>query len=136
MGTTNYFNAFIEVAEDCPAPEAKVPPERGETKTVANLEYEMIASAPYEHTSDDVRFTVHAIRKGIPEQDLAMERERFFSKGQPCFRSSPLPKRYGWGVHSNDEGQIALVALGSDEYEQLAKDPEIHHLKAMRSKRR
>ena len=33
--TTNYFDTFIEVAEDCPAQKAEVPPENTKRKTVA-----------------------------------------------------------------------------------------------------
>lgn len=63
------------------------------------------------------------------------EKTKFFSKGQACFRASPLTKRYGWGVHSNAEGKIALYAVGSEEYQKLSEDQALKHLKAMRSKR-
>jgi hypothetical protein len=56
MKTTNYFNTFIEVADDCPVTAAEVPPQKGAEPTVASIQYEMLTSAPYEHTSDDVIF--------------------------------------------------------------------------------
>lgn len=135
MHSTNYFNTLIEVAEDCPITAAEAPPVRDDKQSVANLQYDLISEAPYRFTSDDVIFTVHADRAGIPEQDRATERERFFSKGQPCLRSSPLAKRYGWGIHSDAEGRVALVPVGSDEYRRLAANPDTDHLRAMRSKR-
>ena len=135
MHTTNYFNTLIEVADDCPVSETAAPPAREAKPTVASLQYELISTAPHRYTSDDVIFTVHADRAGIPEPDRAAERERFFAKGQPCLRSSPLAKRYGWGIHSDAEGRVALVAMGSAEYQRLAADPGTSHLKAMRSKR-
>jgi hypothetical protein len=98
MKTTNYFNTFIEVA-------------------------------------DDVLFHVYAIKNKIAPEDLARAREQFFSKGQPCFRASPLTKRYGWGVHSDEDGRIALLPLESKEYTKLAEDEKLSHFKAMRSKR-
>ncbi|MEJ7677002.1 MAG: DUF6157 family protein [Segetibacter sp.] len=64
-----------------------------------------------------------------------MKEKKFFSKGQPCFRSSPLPKRYGWGVHSDHEGKMAIFAVESDEYKNFLKDKNLKHLKAMRTKR-
>ncbi len=68
----------------------------------------MLVEHPYEFTSDDVLFTTFAIRKEIPENEWAEQRAIFFSKGQPCFRASPLTKRYGWGIHSDAEGKVAL----------------------------
>jgi hypothetical protein len=133
--STNYCDTFIEVAEDSRAIGGEVPPAKGGEPTVAGLQYALVAAAPYAHTSDDVLFEVHATRHGVPDAERAAEREKFFSKGQPCFRSSPLAKRYGWGVHSDSAGRIALVAVGSPEYEALATDPGVRHLKAMRSKR-
>jgi Family of unknown function (DUF6157) len=50
-------------------------------------------------------------------------------------RSSALPKRYGWGVHSNEAGKLALVAVEDVKYKKLASDKTTRHLKAMRSKK-
>jgi hypothetical protein len=95
----------------------------------------MIIDSPYRYTSDDVLFQVFVIKKQIPARDQKAERERFFSKGQPCFRSSPLTKRYGWGVHSNEKGQIAIYAMESAEYRGMTKDKKLKCVKAMRSKK-
>lgn len=133
MKTTNYYNTFIEVAEDCPVGAAEIPPIRGDRKTIARMQYEMISSHPYEYTSDDIIFRIHAERKRIPLS--AREREKFFSKGRACLRSSPLGKRYGWGIHHNEEGKIALFAVESDTYQKLAADGTLEHVAAMRSRR-
>lgn len=135
MHTTNYYNTFIEVAEDCPTDIAQVPPQKGDDKTIANIQFESIRDKPYLHTSDDILFHVYAMKNEISNNDFASEREKFFSKGQPCLRSSPLTKRYGWGVHSNPEGKIAIYAVESDEYQKLAEDKNLKHVKAMRLKR-
>ena len=135
MHSTNYFNTLIEISEDCPATQSEIPPVRGNKKSVANLQFEMLHEHPYEFTSDDVLFTVFATRKEIPEENLAEQRHLFFSKGQPCFRASPLTKRYGWGVHSNKEGKIALFGVETEAYQHLVADNTIEKKKAMRSKR-
>ncbi|HEY8588012.1 MAG TPA: DUF6157 family protein [Naasia sp.] len=135
MHTTNYRDTFIEVAEDCPVGEGEVPAGRGGAKTVAVQQYELIAANPYVLTSDEVVFEVFAERAGIPPEERDGERERFFSKGQPCLRSSPLGKRHGWGTHHDEQGRVALVPLGSAEYERLKSDPAVAHTRAMRSKR-
>ena len=135
MKTTNYYNTFIEVAEDCPVKVAEVPLRKGEAPTVASIQFEILNGNPYEHTSDDVLFQVHAIRNDIARRDYARIREEFFARGQACFRSSPLTKRYGWGVHSDAEGRIAIFPVESREYATLSKDRDLKHLRALRSKR-
>lgn len=135
MHTTNYRNAFIAVAEDCPVTAAQVPPQKDDAKTVGGLQLDLILSAPYGYTSDDVVFGVHAQRAGVAPGEQPAERERFFSKGQPCLRSSPLAKRYGWGFHHDAEGKVAVYAIDSPEYQKLAADNSLKQLKAMRSKR-
>jgi hypothetical protein len=37
--TTNYQNTFIEVAADCPVGKAEIPPIKGTTPTVANIQF-------------------------------------------------------------------------------------------------
>jgi len=135
MKSTNYFNTFIEIAEDCPATIGEIPPVKGDKKSVANLQFKMLSEHPYEFNSDNILFAVFATRKEIPKENLEEQRHLFFSKGQPCFRASPLPKRYGWGVHSNEEGKIALVAVESDAYQRFVADEMVIKTKAMRSKR-
>lgn len=136
LHTTNYQNTFIEVAEDCPVTAAEIPPLKGEEKTVAVIQFEMMSDKPYAYTSDDVIFQVYALKNKIKgKSQLALEREKFYSKGQPCLRSSPLTKRYGWGVHNDAQGKVALYPVNSPEYKKLAKDKTLQHVKAMRSKR-
>ncbi|MBL0740412.1 DUF6157 family protein [Chryseolinea lacunae] len=132
--TTNYTDTFIEVAEDSPAKKAEIPPQKTE-KTVAARQFDMLYDHPYQYTSDDVIFAVHAEKNNIAKKDFTSARREFFSKGQACFRSSPLAKRYGWGVHSDAHGKIAIYPLESAEYKKLAKDKSLQHVKAMRSKR-
>ena len=134
MHTTNYQNTFIEIADDCPLQSAEVPPQKGEEKTIANLHFEMIVENPYAYTSDDVIFGTFARRNKI-EANLEHERSLFFAKGQACLRASPLGKRYGWGVHHNAEGKVAIYAAGTPEYQALAQDETLKHVKAMRSKK-
>ena len=134
MGTTNYTDTLIEIAEDCPVTEAQVPPTGGRS-TVAALQYALIADHPYRYTSDDVVFEVYAIRNAIPDDAKAAEREAFFARDQPCLRASALGKRYGWGIHHDPDGRIALVPVGSREYEALASDGSLRHVRAMRSRR-
>ena len=116
--TTNYLDTFIAVADDSAAMAGTVPPSRPEP-SVAELTHAMIAANPYRYTSDDVIFTVWADRRGLDPQDRPAARAQFFAKGQPCLRSSDLGKRYGWGVHSDAEGRVAIYAVESAQYARL-----------------
>lgn len=135
MHTTNYYNTFIEVAEDCPALSAEIPPQKGEAKTVANLQFELMTENPYTFTSDEVIFKGFTLKNEL-SSNLEQEREAFFSKGQACLRASPLTKRYGWGVHHDSEGKVALFPMDSEEYQRFVQDPAIKKVKAMRSSRK
>lgn len=131
--TTNYFNTFIEIADDCPTEVGEIPPIKQEAKTVANIQFEMVSKNPYKFTSDDVLFQVFAIRKDLTKSEYKEAREQFFSKGQPCFRASPLTKRYGWGVHYDKEGRIAIYSAESAEYRKMVKDKTLKVIKAMKT---
>lgn len=133
--TTNYYNTFITIADDCPANTAEVPPIKGDKKTVANLQFDMLIECPYKYTSDEVLFQIYTLRNEIQRNDQKEARELFFSKGQACFRASPLTKRYGWGVHFNEEGRMALCPQESEEYQRFATDKTLKVLKAMKSVR-
>jgi hypothetical protein len=131
----NYYETLIQVADDCPANEGLVPRARGGKKTKAVVEYELLAKHPYTYTEEDVAFETYAVLHDIPKALWPTEREKFLSKGHPHLRVSPLAKLYGWGMHNNAEGKIALIAVESPEYRRLMKDPRTTKVKAFRSKR-
>jgi hypothetical protein len=131
----NYYDTLIEVADDCPATEAQVPQSRGGRKTKAVVEYELLVKHPYTYTEEDIAFEVYAVVHDIPKASRAKEREKFLSKGHPHLRVSALAKRYGWGIHNNAEGKVALIAVRSSEYERLIQDPHTIKVKAFRSTR-
>lgn len=135
MKTTNYYNTFIEVAEDCPVDFAEIPPDK-KVKSAVRTQYEMIANHPYEFTSDDVLFSIFAEKNAITQSQKIEKREQYFSKGRACLRASALGKRYGWGIHYNDEGKMAVYGMDSHEYEKLVANPDLDHVKAMRSSRK
>ncbi|MCY7412582.1 MAG: DUF6157 family protein [Salinibacterium sp.] len=139
MHTTNYFDTFIAVAPDSDAVEGTIPPQRA-APSVAERTFRMIAENPYALTSDDVIFAVWADRRDLPEESRAIARAEFFSQGQPCLRSSDLGKRYGWGVHSDADGRVAVVGIDTAEYVALAagrtaEGSAVTVTVAMRSKR-
>ena len=99
------------------------------------MQYDLISNNPYKFTSDDIFFQVFADRNDLTNAEYKQAREQFFSKGQPCFRASPLTKNYGYGVHSDGNGKVALVGMETDEYQKFLADEKIKKLKAMKSSR-
>ena len=132
----NYYDTLVEVADDCPATVAEVPQARGGRKTKAVVEYELLAEHPYAYTEEDIAFEVYAALHEIPKASRPAERKKFLSKGHPHLRVSALAKRYGWGIHNNAEGKIALIAVESPEYKQLLDDLQTAKIKAFRSTRK
>ena len=133
MHTTNYKNTFIEVADDCPASGGQIPPIKVNGKTVANIQFDILQKNPYKYTSDDILFQVFTLRNDLAKSEMVKAREVFFSKGQPCFRTSPLTKRYGWGIHNDKDSKIALVGSETDQYKKFSKDKSLKIVRAMKS---
>lgn len=132
--STNYFDTFIEVAEDTKTDCGIIPPVK-DKRTIAEIQYELIAKNPYKFSSDDIFFQVFADRNDLTKGEYEKAREHFFSKGQACFRASPLTKTYGFGIHNNKNGKVALFGMESNEYQNFLTDKNIKKLKAMKSRR-
>ena len=133
MHTTNYVDTVITPPADTRATAASAPP--AGKRTVAELQFERLFGHDYEWTSDELLFDVHCERKGIEEPNRDPAREEFFSKGQPCLRTSPLAKTYGWAFHFDHAGKIALVPMDSEQLDELIGCEETTVRSAMRASR-
>ena len=125
MHSTNARDTLITPSADCPVAKGTIPEKPG---TVATVQYALLARA-YAMTSDDLLHAAHCARGGEKSRD------EFFAKPQACLRASPLVKQFGWGVHHNPEGRIALLDPESEVYAGLLADPTVKKTPGMRSKR-
>jgi hypothetical protein len=132
----SYKNTLITISEDSKATSAIVPVSRNGKPTIASIEYDLIKNNPYKFTQEDVQFKTYLIKNQIEEEYTDELRKQFFSKSMACFRTSPLVKNYGWGIHYNDQGKIAIYDVKSEIYNQLLNQDKITKLKGMRSKRK
>ncbi len=132
MHTTNYQSTLILPSADSKTTMALVPKK---SDSVAGLQYEIMAAAPYKMTSDDVVFEVYARRNTILDGSRDTARATFFSKGQPCLRASPLVKSHGYGVHADEKSRIALIAMESDDFARLLADESVTKRPGMRTSR-
>lgn len=137
----NYYQTLIAVADDCPVDHAVVPAPRGGKATAATLQYEMLARAAYRYTQEDILFESWLARQewaaSLSVGEVDRQRAEFFAKPQPCLRSSPLPKKYGWGLRFDNAGKVALCPMESQEYRRVMDGEEgnVKILKALRSSR-
>lgn len=115
MENVDYTSTFITVAPDTAAVAGVEPV----GSTVAATTFSLIASAPYALRSSDVIFRVWAGRHGVSADSLD-EWASFYATPRACLRSSDLGKRYGWGIHADADGRLAVYAVGSAPYEALA----------------
>ncbi|WP_020472177.1 DUF6157 family protein [Zavarzinella formosa] len=134
-------NTFVLVSPDCPATTAIIPSPRGGNPTVAVIQHKLLTTQPYSLTLEDLIFQTHVLRSNLSTVEMNVRaaeiRKTLFGKSHPCMRASPLPKQYGWGVHHDEAGRIAIYGLETEEYRRLASG-EIDRLEiviAMRNKR-
>lgn len=133
--TTNYANTLIEIAEDSPVSASVIPVVKNDKKTIANYQYEKLSKHPLKYTSDELLFDIFVERNDISPSELEEEKQKFFSKGQACLRTSPLAKKNGFGIFHNEDSKVRLIPAESEEYQQLLKDDAVKKVKAMKSKR-
>lgn len=134
-----YKNTLILVSEDSTADSPVIPKPKNGKPTVASIEYDIISRHPYQYTQEEVQFKTYLIKNQLETDDLeelSKLREQFFSKSRACFRASPLVKQYGWGIHYDEEGKVALYGVNSEDYNRLRDAEHVNKLKGMRSKRK
>jgi hypothetical protein len=138
----NYYDTFITVSADCPIENGMVPPDKKSGKTKPGIEFELIANDPYVYTQEELLYQVFIRHKDIPAEELSTKgtqiRDEFFQRPMPCMRASMLPKKYGWGIHFNTEGKMALVPVESPDYQSFVegKKGNVKLLAAMRNSKK
>ena len=88
-------------------------------------------------TEEELLFKVYCVQNNIPEhaEDQQKLWDAFYSTPKACLRSSPLPKKYGWGIHYDTDGKMALYGMQSNAYQKLLMDETVIKRKGMRSAR-
>lgn len=132
MRVPSYTNAFITLAPNCPVSAGTVP--RLAT-SIAGLEHALLADRPYHYTANDLILEVHRQHKNVGDADLDAFKTFLFAKSHPCMRLSMLPKRWGWGVHCDEYGRMALYGVETDEYGDLAMRSDLRVMAARAARR-
>lgn len=126
-------NTFILVAEDCPAA-GSIPPFKAGKPTTARLQYELLTQHPYEYDLNELNFAVHCLMNEC--EPTQAYKDEFMSRSHPCLRTSPLTRVYGWGVHYDWAGRIAIYPANAMAYQKLIRDPSLTVQRALRNRAR
>jgi Family of unknown function (DUF6157) len=127
-----YENAFITLARDCPVAAGFVP---RKAMSIAGLEHALLIGDPYKHNASDLILAVHRRHKHVGDAEVDEFKAFLFAKSHVCMRLSMLPKRWGWGVHYNEQGRMALYGAETEEYQQFATRPDLRVMAARPSRR-
>lgn len=134
-------NTFVTIAPDSTANESAVPTARGEQVPIHLFHYQLLTKQPYKLTIQDLIFATHVRKLELPAAEVKQRKQELwdelFSKSHACLRASALPKKFGWGVHHDAKGRIALVPMESEEYKRFANGqvPGVKVVAAMRAKK-
>ena len=115
---------LIEKAADSTAVRGEEPPDSGAKKTVARISYEVLSDNPYKFSEREFYREVHVVRRGRP--DLKLESYNI--------KKLTLVKKYGWGIHRDSVGKLALVACESRKCKELLADTRVKKTRAYRNK--
>ena len=76
--TTNYFDTFIEVANDCKVLAGQIPEIKNDKKTIALMQFDLLSKHPYQFTSDDIFFQIYFDRYDLTKNEHKNARQQFF----------------------------------------------------------
>ena len=112
---------LITVADKCPANRGMEPTTNRAEKTITMHQYDVLTEMPYQLDYDELKKEVHENRRG--KTDLKLD--------SYDMRRSELCKVWGWGVHQDKNGKLALVGCETKEYRRLLRKPGVRKVKAL-----
>ena len=98
---------LILISEDAESRVSIIPPEGD---TIARIAYEVLISNPYQFTEAEYHHEVHITRRNRPDLNISSY----------SIKRSPLLQKFGWGVHRDVNGRLALVPAESEEYQNFS----------------
>jgi Family of unknown function (DUF6157) len=127
LKVSEIIDTFVQVSPDCPVHLGVMPTNKNDAKPSMHvLQYQLLIQNPYRFTLEDLIYEVHIRHKQIPleqaEAHAETIRRELFEKKHPCMRASMLPKKYGWGVHYDQEGRLALYGMETEEYRRFVQN--------------
>ena len=111
---------LITISEDSPTKISIIPDNDG---TIPYIKYIVLKENPYKFTEFEFFKEVHHnIRK---KSHLKIE--------QYSLKRMHLIKRFGWGLHINNQNKISIIPCESEQYNDLLANSSVKKLKAYRN---
>ena len=114
---------LILIATKCSMKRGTKPVSNREQPTIAMHQYDVLTEMPYQLTYKQLKEEVHRTRRGKEFTDEQLETY--------MMKRSELCKIYGWGVHEDKNGKLALVGCETNEYRRLVRKPGVQRVKAL-----
>ena len=114
---------LILIATKCSMKRGTKPVSNREQPTIAMHQYDVLTEMPYQLTYEQLKDEVHGNRRG---KELTREQSKTY-----MMKRSELCKIWGWGVHQDKNGKLALVGCETKEYRRLVKDLQVQKEKAL-----
>lgn len=114
---------LIKISEDSPTDKSLRPENEG---TVEYIKFQVLIDSPYKYTEKEFFEEVHFNRR----------RKKHLKVETYLLKRAGLAKRYGWGIHINEDKKIALVPCDSAKYIALLNDPTVKKSKAYRNSKK
>ena len=114
---------LILIATKCSMKRGTKPVSNREQPTIAMHQYDVLTEMPYQLTYKQLKEEVHRTRRGKEFTDEQLETY--------MMKRSELCKIYGWGVHEDKNGKLALVGCETKEYRRLLRKPGVQRVKAL-----
>ena len=95
---------------------------------IVMIEYEELSNNPYKYTYEELKHRVHIERRGKKLGELKLDSYRL--------TRSQFLKKWGWGIHIDRNGKLALVGCETSKYKQLLNDTSVDKKRAYRINKR
>ncbi|CAH1531384.1 hypothetical protein P5868_004794 [Vibrio parahaemolyticus] len=105
------------ISEDATSRVHVIPPNNGR---IPRISYDVLSENPYVFTEEEFYHEVHVVRRQREDLNLATYN----------IRKSELLQQFGWGIHRNSEGKLALIPAESAKYKELSQ--KLHTQRAYR----
>jgi hypothetical protein len=118
-------NTLIMPSDDCDTPVAVVPAGKNKKNPIPVDWYQNLIKCPHKYTEREFRELVYFTIRG----DMTNKIDEYDS------RRSLLCRKYGWGIHFDGSGRMALLGRESKEFKTLSADPLVTKVRAFNAKR-
>ena len=120
----NMKESLIRVAVNCPVSTGIDPLGRGNKNDAVHIiQYEILKAHPYMLDKDTFYELVYLLR--LPTRSRKIK--------SYSLARNVLPKRYGWGIHINKVGKLALVDCSGKKYKKLEKSRKVKKIRASKN---